>query len=195
MPSQEKTPIFLISLIRLIATFLIFMYHLQGLYGDSQYSFDTIALIGFLLVSGYLSFKKENTWKWLVNRYIRILIPYWIIIPWIILANELFQYKKITTLSYIISFLGGGLFLTEPIYVISWFVTFILICYFMVFISNYFNLFGQILISITFFIIILFYYKWLAYLVIAFYIGFPDYPQASANLSNLPGIGGVRTAT
>lgn len=163
-----------IGLLRIVATFLIFLYHLQGLYKAPQYSLDTIALIILLFISGYLIMPGTGKLpdRWLQRRFFRILIPYWLIMPFVIVANEIYQYKEISIVEYIISYLGGGLFLGNTIYVINWFITFILICYLFAYLIYNKHILLQVLLSCIFCLVFCFRFKWLIIYAFSFCLGF-----------------------
>ncbi len=61
------------------------------------------------------------------------MIPYWPVIALVIFFNELYQYKETGFGEYLIIILGGSMFLDNPVYVISWFITLILWLYFYIF--------------------------------------------------------------
>jgi hypothetical protein len=47
----------------------------------------------------------------------------------VIVANQVFQYKPVGLWTQIVTILGGNLFLDNPLYVIAWYVTFVLLLY------------------------------------------------------------------
>jgi len=57
----------------------------------------------------------------------RILVPYWPVIFVVLVANRFVGYKETTLLKDAMTFLGLSLFVENPVYVISWFITMIII--------------------------------------------------------------------
>jgi len=118
------------SIVRIVATLLIFLFHYEGLYHHSLSPLDIAAITMFLLISGYLSGQSEGSvHTWLIKRLKQILIPYWPVIFLVLLINYFIQYKPTTASHNIMIFLGLSYFVEDPVYVISWFITLILIFY------------------------------------------------------------------
>lgn len=172
--SVHSNDILWISFLRVAATLLIFIYHLQGVYEDPQYSLDTIALVVFMFISGCLinGGSAKLSLQWLVRRFLRILVPYWLIMPFVVAANEIYNYKKVLIGEYVISFLIGGFFLKNSIYAISWFITFILMCYVFAYIIYDKEKLIQIIASVLFCVSFFFHFKWVIIFAVFFIIGF-----------------------
>lgn len=129
------------SAVRIVATLLVFAYHYLSLVGRLQ-SYPTLNENGynicalFLFISGYYSIvSKGSPHKWLARRVVGILVPYWVVIVPVLCANYIYKYKPALPWEYVAIFLGGSMFLDNPVYVISWFVTLILLLYTMVYFS------------------------------------------------------------
>lgn len=129
------------SAVRIVATLLVFTYHYLSLVGKlksypvlDKNGYNICAL--FLFISGYYSLmSKGSPHKWLLRRVVGILVPYWVVIVPVLCANYLYKYKPALPWEYVAIFLGGSMFLDNPVYVISWFVTLILILYLTVYCS------------------------------------------------------------
>ncbi len=159
------------SIARLLATFGIFIFHFQGLYGYSRYKLDFYAILIFCFLSGYLArIDKKARYKWLITRYFGIMVPYWLVIIPVFLANEIVEYKHISFFEYIVSFAGGNMFLHNPLYVIAWYVTFVLLLYLYVFIESFFRSYPLVVcMAVSFFIFSYFFGE--GYYFVAFVIG------------------------
>lgn len=129
----------LASIARIIATALIFIFHYRGLNGlPIDLPIDKLGIFIFVLVSGFFSYQPgTNPYLWLIRRIKQIMIPYWLVISIVLIVNSVVHYKDTTILKNIIIFFGGSLFVDNPVYVISWFITYILILYFCAFILKY----------------------------------------------------------
>jgi hypothetical protein len=57
------------------------------------------------------------------------MLPYLVVIIPVLIANHYIGYKQITLTQTAITLLGGNLFIDNPVYVIAWYVTFILLLY------------------------------------------------------------------
>lgn len=163
-----------ISLLRIGATFLIFLFHYLGQTGCNNTHIDTLGIAVFCFISGYLvSNPKKSSIKWLWGRYLKIIVPFWIIYGVIIVINYFISYKDKSWIELFITFISGGLFFDDPLYVISWFITFILFLYAMVFFSTFSSF-----ISINIFVFCLFSVAYIAIVkqpliyLFAFFIGF-----------------------
>ncbi len=127
--ARKKTPEMWASIIRIISCLIIFIYHYGSLYGIKMYLIDNYAIAMFLFISGYFSNQKSNNIKWLIQRFKAIMIPFWLVILPIIIINVFYKYKAATFAENLIVILGGAFFLTNPLYVISWFITLIIFLY------------------------------------------------------------------
>ncbi len=130
-----QKPVMWASIVRIIATFLIFIFHFQSLNSiPHSYSLDKLGIALFLFISGYFACQNRiRPAKWLRRRFVKIMIPYWSVIIIVLTVNHFIAYKPTNFLKDIIIFSGGSMFLDNPVYVISWFITLILILYFCVF--------------------------------------------------------------
>lgn len=134
------TPLIWPSISRLLATAAIFLFHFQGHYGYNEYHLDFYAILTFCFLSGYLAkVNKEKRSKWFIKRYFGIMVPYWLVIIPVILINEVIGYKDVSCFECFVAISGGNLFLENPIYVIAWYITFILILYTYAFIESFFR--------------------------------------------------------
>ena len=126
------------SVARLAAAGAIFLFHYLGLLGLYRYRLDFLAILIFCFLSGYLAnVRKTSRLAWLIRRYLGILIPYWLVIVPVIIINQVTQYKTVSLASQAITILGGNLFLENPLYVIGWYVTFVLLLYAYAFIEDF----------------------------------------------------------
>ena len=134
--TSKKQPVLWASCIRIIATALIFLFHFQGLHGLSwNYHLDKYGIFLFLFISGYFSYQpRTSPNKWLLRRIKQIMIPYWSVMAVVLILNYLYGYKQTTFAKNLIVFFGGSFFIHNPVYVISWFITYILILYFSVYV-------------------------------------------------------------
>lgn len=124
------------SVLRIIATILIFVFHYQGqtIGVTPDFRLDKIGIFIFVVISGYFSFRASIApLKWLIKRVKQIMIPYWIVIALVLIVNSYVGYKDTNIWKNLIVFFGGSLFLKNPVYVISWFITYILLLYLCVF--------------------------------------------------------------
>ncbi len=135
---KPSTPNLWASLLRIIATFIIYIFHVLRIYDLPGYSFDIIGISIFCFLSGWFCYPVDKpVGPWLLNKFKRILIPYWLVILIVILANAAVSYKEKTLIELVVIFLGGSLFVDNPLYIISWYITFILCLYVMVSLYNY----------------------------------------------------------
>jgi len=124
---NRKRPILVISILRIAAAGCIFMFHFFALSGLPTRSLGTIGLAVFFFLAGWFGAHiKVTPNEWFVKRVKRILIPYWPVIFCVLLANRIVGYKETTVLKDILVFFGFGLFVDNPVYVLSWFITMIL---------------------------------------------------------------------
>jgi hypothetical protein len=84
---------------------------------------------------------------WAARRYFSVMIPHWIVITPVLLANWLFQYKPVSVGTAIVTFMGGNLFLHDPVYVITWYVTFVLLLYAYLLIDSFFRGWQRLIVS------------------------------------------------
>ncbi|MBM9514549.1 hypothetical protein [Desulfogranum marinum] len=123
---------FIPSLLRIVATLLIFIFHFQGLYGLDNTNIDFLAICIFCFLSGFLAYPIEGAkLQWFFKKYIQIMAPFWTVYIGVVCINLFIQYKGQDLISFIVTFFFGGLFIVDPLYVISWFITFILVLYLM----------------------------------------------------------------
>src|SRR3989338_5802046 len=161
------------SVVRIMATLLIFLFHYEGLYKRSLAPFDMVAITMFLLISGYFSCQHDTSiHKWFIKRLKQILIPYWPIIIFVLLVNHFINYKPTTAFNNVMIFSGLSYFIKDPVYVIAWFITLILIFYIDLYL---FRLIKFLLWKIVFFVmsymIICFYFHVSAVYFFSFYLG------------------------
>ena len=124
------------SLARISATFGIFLFHYRGMSNLQTYHIDFYSLLVFSFLSGYLvNNAKQKPLYWLSNRLLNILIPYWLVMAGVFLTNSFVNYKPITFTKVIVAFLGGNLFIQDPLYVITWYITFVLLLYMYIFLE------------------------------------------------------------
>ncbi|WP_161788438.1 acyltransferase family protein [Desulfonatronum thiodismutans] len=164
-------PVFTLSLLRIVAAGLIFLFHFLGLSNLPTYKLDYVALTLFLFISGWFSLGifKIPSHTWLFKRLKRIMIPYWGVIVPVLIANRIVDYKETSIFSDLLVFLGLGLFVDNPVYVISWFITLIVYYYILLFIivnAKYVTLRLSIIILGYFAAILIFNSHW------AYYFGF-----------------------
>jgi len=110
----------------------IFIYHYTVMLDIPRFPFfrSMYAIMVFCFLSGYFSTTIHIApHKWILKRYFRIMIPYWIVMITMIIANYYVQYKQTTMTDIFIILSGGSLFLRDPLYIISWFITLILLLY------------------------------------------------------------------
>lgn len=115
--------------------FMIIICHLVQEF-DNQYiqmtsQFFNVGVFIFIFISGYLYGKKEikNSRKWLLNRFIKIMIPVYIFMIFIfgleIFKEHDFQIKYVLVYLFDLQFIFGGVQGAEHL----WFLTIIMICY------------------------------------------------------------------
>ena len=127
------------SLARLTAVFGIFLYHYTDLSGIYLYPFDYYSISIFCFLSGFfLNAAKDARVKWAIKRYLGIMVPYWLVIIPVFIANHIFQYKNdLTFTSYFVTVFFGNMFLSDPLYVIAWYITFVLLLYAYAFVESF----------------------------------------------------------
>jgi len=140
LSSIPPSPAIFPSLVRLVATGGIFTFHYLGLFEQYSYRLDFFAILIFCFLSGYLAnISKSTRSSWAIRRYFGIMIPYWLVIFSIIFANYISQYKVTSPTALVVTVLGGNMFLDDPLYVIAWYVTFVLILYGYAFVESFFD--------------------------------------------------------
>lgn len=157
-----------LSLARLIATIVIYIFHYMRLLGYSGYRLDFYAILAFCFLSGYfIRINKADKYKWIIKRYLAIMIPYWLVIFPIVVLNQLFNYKEnLSASEYIVTIIGGNMFLDNPIYVIAWYVTFIIILYGYAFIESFCETWSMKIIAMASALLLFIYLeKWCYFLV------------------------------
>ena len=128
-----------ISIIRVLAMISIIIGHFLSMIGINHFQFGAIGVEIFLFISGWLYSEKriENSKKWLIQRWKRLIIPYWIVLFFLILLQFVNHYK-IDIQSIILFFLNlqgiNKVFTNIAISPISgigqtWFLTVLMICY------------------------------------------------------------------
>ncbi len=171
----QKQYAFWPSVVRIIATFLIFYFHFGGLTGAYPVTMlDRFAILLFLLISGFFAYPPHgNELRWLERRFKHILFPYWPIVLTAIITNHVINYKDSTLLHDVLVFFGFSLFLENPIYIISWFITLILFFYLNLFL---FRLIKNKLVKTIFWVLSFYlfyaYFKVSAFYYVSFYLGY-----------------------
>ena len=120
-----------ISVIRCIAMCMIIACHfLQGL-GSGLAYWMNLGVQVFLCMSGYLygGKKIEQTSKWYLKQYIKIMKPMWILLTIIIAVKLVIGVGETSLISVGLSYLGVAGFGTLPELTHTWFITYILLCY------------------------------------------------------------------
>lgn len=127
----------LLSLLRIAAALGIFTYHFSMLSGNHNEGLFLISIYIFCFLTGYLSYSiYRHPLYWLVRRFYSIMIPYWFIIIPALLINRIISYKETSLAKDIASLLGGSLFIDDRVYMISWYITFVLLLYLFVFLQS-----------------------------------------------------------
>jgi hypothetical protein len=130
----------LLSLLRLAAALGIFIYHFSTLYGPKIAGTFIPSIYAFCFLSGYLAYTVQpQPLNWLVRRIYAIMVPYWFVIIPVLFCNRMILYKETSVAKDIISLLGGSLFLDNPVYIISWYVTLVLLLYLFIFMQSLAN--------------------------------------------------------
>jgi len=129
-----KTISVVASCARIFATVCIFIYHGLGQLGLNNHGLDFIAILIFCFLSGYLHYGNEvQPLEWFYKRVFSIMLPYWFVIVPAVTINRMVLYKGTSVVEDLITVFGGNLFLKNPVYVIGWYITFILILYLILF--------------------------------------------------------------
>jgi hypothetical protein len=133
--SNKKQPFLFASVLRIFATLLIFVFHFRGLSDLPKYPIDKVGIFIFLVISGFFAYQPGITpIHWLIKRVKQIMVPYWTVILVVLVVNRIVEYKETDFFTALIIFFGGSLFISNPVYVIAWFITYILLLYFCLFI-------------------------------------------------------------
>lgn len=134
----QQTIYFFPSLLRIVATLLIFIFHFYAVSGVEIWWIASYAIMAFCFLTGYLSsITLHERVKWLVKRYYAIMIPYWFVIVPVIIINHFVHYKNISAFDIGLTLACGSLFIDERLYSLSWYITFILILYLYVLIESF----------------------------------------------------------
>lgn len=125
-----KPPLFWASMFRIIATLLIFLFHSLRQSNIAVYDLNIVGISIFCFLTGFFSYPiRGSVLTWFFNRAQKILIPYWLVIIPVIAVNYYYNYKENSLFELIIIAMGGAMFIEDPLYVVSWYITFILILY------------------------------------------------------------------
>lgn len=127
-----------IQLLRITSMFMILACHffneLGNTFGNSLAQFFNVGVFIFIIISGYLFGKKniDNVKEWYIKRGVRIFIPLWI---WTIVVNIIYaimgMQDKISIKYIVITILNlQGFFGTTLGLSHLWFLSVIMICYF-----------------------------------------------------------------
>lgn len=120
-----------ISVIRGIAVCMIVSCHIfQGLHIELAWWMNVGVQI-FLCMSGWLYGKKNigSTKKWYIRRYLKIMIPMWVMLTMVLIVLKFTHTGSYSIFSAIASYLGIAGFQTIPELTHTWFITYILFCY------------------------------------------------------------------
>jgi len=124
------------SFARIFATACIFIYHGLGQLGLNNHGLDFIAILIFCFLSGYFLLGSDvQPLEWFCKRIFSIMLPYWFIIVPAVTINRLVLYKDTSVVEDLVTVLGGNLFLKNPVYVIGWYITFMLILYLIIYVT------------------------------------------------------------
>ena len=149
------------SIARILATLAIFVFHYLGLLGLYQHRLSLWALLTFSFLSGYLAQSRGTArLPWVVRRYFSVMIPHWLVIGPVLVANWIVAYKPISPLTALVTFFGGNLFLENPLYVITWYVTFVLLLYAYLVVDSFLRGWPRLALTVVGF---LFFRTWLGY--------------------------------
>ncbi|HSV43591.1 MAG TPA: acyltransferase family protein [Candidatus Bathyarchaeia archaeon] len=125
---MTKVPSLWASVARLTACGFIFVYHYFVLTGQDTRGLGTLGLYIFFFLAGWFSARTQKTpWEWFKGRVRRLMVPYWPVIFVVLIANRVVGYKETTLINDILTFFGLSLFVKNPVYVISWFITILLL--------------------------------------------------------------------
>lgn len=132
----SKQESYIISVVRVFSMILILLCHLvqenSNFIITQTAQIFNVGVFVFLFISGFLYGNKEikNTKKWYLKRAIRILIPLYIFIIFLIIVDTLFKNKAIDIKYYFIYLFNmqgllGGILGAEHL----WFLTALMLCY------------------------------------------------------------------
>ena len=94
----------------------------------------------FCFISGYLAYgRRPNPLGWIIKRYFSIMVPYWMVLIPVLFANHIEHYKPTSLFSALVTIAGGNMFLSNAVYVIAWYITFILLLYFYGYLETFFR--------------------------------------------------------
>ncbi len=127
----------ILSSVRFLATGGIFVFHVLGMANLNNNYLDFISILIFCFLSGFFGTKVNlHPHKWIIRRFFSIMIPYWLVIIPVLIINKIIHYKNTTIFMDIITIAGGNMFLNNPVYVIAWYITFVLILYFFIYLQS-----------------------------------------------------------
>lgn len=124
-----------VQITRIVAMFMIVLCHLvqefENRYIQMISQFLNVGVFVFIFISGYLYGAKqiENSRKWLVSRFLKIMIPVYIFMIFIfgfeIFVQHNFEIKYVFVYLFDLQFVFGGVQGAQHL----WFLTVIMICY------------------------------------------------------------------
>jgi len=124
---KHVEPLLWASVLRLTACAFIFAYHFLVLQDQPSYGLGSYGLYIFFFLAGWFAvYGNKDAVTWLKGRLRRILVPYWPVIAVVLIANRIVGYKETTLLKDAMTFAGLSFFVRDPVYVISWFITFLM---------------------------------------------------------------------
>lgn len=121
-----------LDFIRVISMFMIIICHISAEAGMRWGEYFNVGVMIFMLMSGYLSYRKDYGGKWIKDRLKRILPEYFIFVSIYLLVTVLILHARYTAKQILVNlFVLQGLFTERglPNILHLWFVTYILICY------------------------------------------------------------------
>lgn len=125
------------SVLRVVATLIIFVFHCNGLYGHANGRMLLVSFALFMFLSGFYCFiGNRSSFEWIVRRLKRIYVPYWAVAALVIVSNEVFRYKSVSLVDLLVFVAGGNFFLRTNLYVIAWFVSVMILLYICMFIVS-----------------------------------------------------------
>ncbi len=144
------------SIARITATLMIFIFHYYSIQYNKILPIDVPAILIFCFLTGYLINQNvANKRQWIAKHYLKIMVPFWVVMFFVLLANYFVTYKHVFIANTFIVLLGGGLFVSEKLYVISWYITLVLLQYLfflcLLSVTGYLYKLGIILISFCIF--------------------------------------------
>lgn len=169
-----------------MATFGIFVFHFRGLERLQTYKIDFFSILAFCFITGYFSNSVDQSpYRWIITRILSILVPYWIVIIPVLIINKIIVYKRTSIFEDLITFFGGNLFLNDPVYVIGWYITFILIVYFFIFSLSIIDNYIHKLILHIFWFVIFFIFLEKEYYYLSVLIGIFSQQNYNFNIKNI----------